>query len=373
MPASPLKIAGWRTLTSGYHDRPAIEAILRICQFGALIGHEGQRHSSRIFQKLTSALECPEIVTTGIKAELEKGRLVCYQNDSVLPDNFTTSPLGLIDKSDRSKRRIHHLSYLQDETTSINNGIPGDYGTISYSTIREATAAIQTFGSSCLLVKRDFENAFCHILISLIDVPLLGFEWKRKYYAEQFLPFGLRTVPYLCNLFAEVYYWILADVLRQNAIPAEIIHYLDDFLIILPCQGNYDSYSRIFSELSTRVGLSIKESKSEQGTVASFGGVEFDTAQMVVHLPIAKLNKAWNLVATAISQNSFSLLELQTLTGYLNFVSIVALLGRTFLRRLYNMQLYFLVGKSRHRRLISGQGMLDLRCWLDALERKPER
>ena len=143
--------------------------------------------------------------------------------------------------------------------------------------------------------------------------------------------------------------------------PAEIIHYLYDFLIILPCQGNCESYSRIFSELSTRVGLSIKESKSEQGTVASFGGVEFDTEHMVIHLPIGKLNKARNLVETAISQNSLSLLELQTLTRYLNFVSIVALLGRTFLHCLYNMQLYFLVGKSRHRRRISGQGILDLR------------
>ena len=234
MPASPLKIAGWRTLTRAYPNRPVIEAILGICQFGARIGYEGQRHSSRIFQNLTSALECPEIVTTGIKAELEKDRLVCYQDKSVLPDDITASPLGLIDKSDGSKRWIHHLSYPPDQTTSINNGIPEDYGTISYSTISEATAAIQTFGSSCLLVKRDFENAFRHIPISPIDLPLLGFEWTQKYYSEQFLPFSLRTAPYLCTLFAEVFHWILADVLRQNAMPAEIIHYLDDFLIILP-------------------------------------------------------------------------------------------------------------------------------------------
>ena len=90
-------------LTGAYPDRPVIEAILVICLFGAQIGYEGQWHSSRIFQNLTSALECPEIVTTGIKAELEKGRLVCYQDESVLPDDLTASPLGLIDKSDRSK------------------------------------------------------------------------------------------------------------------------------------------------------------------------------------------------------------------------------------------------------------------------------
>ena len=290
MSASPLKIPGWRTLTRAYPDRPVIEAILGICQFEARIGYEGQRHSSRIFQNLTSALECLEIVTIRIKAELEKGQLVCYPDESVLPDDFTTLPLGLIDKSDRSKRLVHHLSYPPDETTSINNGIPDDYRTISYSTISEATAAIQIFGSSCLLVKRDFENAFRHIPISPIDVPLLGFEWKRKYYAERFLPFGLRTTPYLFYLIAEVFHWIPAVVFRQNAMPAAIIHHLDNFLFILPCQGNCESYSRIFSELSTRVGLSSKKSKSEQGTVASFGGVEFDIEHMVIHLPIGKLN-----------------------------------------------------------------------------------
>ena len=255
----------------------------------------------------------------------------------------------------------------------INSGIPEDYGTIYYNTVSEVTAAIQTLGSSCLLVKRDFENAFWHISISPIDVPLLGFESKRKYYAEPFLPFGLRTESYFFSLFAEVFHFILTDVLGHNAMPAKNIHYLDDILIILPHQCNCESYSRIFSELSTRVGLSIKESKSEQETVASFGGVEFDTEHMVIRLPIWKLNKAQNLVETAMSQNSISLLELQTLTGYLNFVSIVAPLGRTFLRRLYNMQLYFPVGKSRHRGRISGQGILDLRWWLDALERKSER
>ena len=42
-----------------------------------------------------------------------------------------------------------------------------------------------------------------------------------------------------------------------------------------------------------------------------------------------------------------SLIELQQITGYLNFISTVVPLGRTFLRRLYNMQLYFPLG-NRH-------------------------
>jgi len=46
-------------------------------------------------------------------------------------------------------------------------------------------------------------------------------------------------------------------------------------------------------------------------------------------------------VHNAIDQTSLSPLELQRLAGYLNFVAMVVPLGHTFLRRLYNMQLYF--------------------------------
>jgi len=138
-------------------------------------------------------------------------------------------------------------------------------------------------------VKRDFENAFRHIPLSPEDSPLLGLEWQGRYYSEHFLPFGLRTAPYLFNLFAEVFHWIVAHDLQSRGIPGEIVHYLDDFLAILPPHGNPDAYGKPFAELCGTVGLSIKESKSEEGTTVGFGGVEIDTGKMVIRLPAKKL------------------------------------------------------------------------------------
>jgi len=109
------------------------------------------------------------------------------------------------------------------------------------------------------------------------------------------------------------------------------------------------------------VGLTIKETKSEQGMVASFGGVELDTAKMVIRLPTRKLAKAQNLVTAAVNTDVLILVELQTLTGYLNCVCIVTPLGRTFLRRLYNMQIYFPARGRQHRRRISSEANKDLR------------
>jgi len=375
MPAGQLKYKGWKKLIKEYPDNSVTEAILGICQFGARIGFEGVRSSITIHPNLSSAFEYPDVVTAEIEAEVKKNRLRKYCSYNTLPGYFIASPLGLTDKSDGTKRRIHHLSYPPNDANSINSGIPELYGSISYSSITEAISAIQHFGNSCSLVKRDFESAFRHIPVSPLDTPLLGLYWQNTYYAEQYLPFGLRTAPYIFNLFAETFHWILEDELQRMALPAKIVHYLDDFLIILPPATTTDLniYTTRFSELCQEVGLSIKESKNEEGTIASFGGIEMDTENMVIRLPERKLLKAQQLVQNAMDQTSLSLLELQKLTGYLNFVATVVPLGRTFLRRLYNMQLYFPTERSYYRRRISSEAQSDLTWWQKVLAMAPER
>ena len=84
------------------------------------------------------------------------------------------SLLGLTDKSDGTKRGIHHLLYPENCSHAVNSGIPELYGTITYSTVSDAITAIQSFGSQCQLVKGDFESALRHIPVNLIDSPLLG-------------------------------------------------------------------------------------------------------------------------------------------------------------------------------------------------------
>ena len=258
-------------------------------------------------------------------------------------------------------------------TDSINSGIPELYGAIAYSSVSEAIEAIQEFGQNCILLKRDFESAFRHIPVSPLDTPLLGFQWQKTYYSEQFLPFGLRTAPYLFNLFAEVFHWILKHELRQQSLPVHIVHYLDDFLLIAPPHEDLKKYCSMFTSLCNEVGLSIKTSKNEEGRVTSFAGVELDTENMVIRLPAKKLQKAQSLVQDALAKKSLSLLQLQKLTGYLNFVATVTPLGRTFLRRLYNMELYFPRGSRHQKRRLSCEAQKDLAWWDMVLKQAPHR
>ena len=177
MPAGQLCHLAWGRLTREYPDRDVIKAIIGICLFRARIGYEGEHNTITIHQNLSTAFEFPEVVTTVIQAELTKHRLRLYTSYNQLPWFFTASPLGLTDKSDGTKRRIHHLSYPENSSHSVNGGIPELYGTITYSTVSDAITAIQAFGSQCQLVNRDFESAFRHIPVSPIDSPLLGLHW----------------------------------------------------------------------------------------------------------------------------------------------------------------------------------------------------
>ena len=68
----------------------------------------------------------------------------------------------------------------------------------------------------------------------------------------------------------------MEDQLQGQQLPANIVHDLDDFLIILPPTADLISYSKIFNKLAEEVGLAIRKSKNEEGTVASFGGIEID-------------------------------------------------------------------------------------------------
>ena len=109
----------------------------------------------------------------------------------------------------------------------------------------------------------------------------------------------------------------------------------------MPPGTDYKKCTKAFTTLCSTVGLSIKASKNEEGTRVSFAGLEIDTESMVVRLPEKRLLKAQRMVESAMKEKSLSLFEIQRITGYLNFVAATAPLGRTFLHRLYNIELYF--------------------------------
>ena len=129
------------------------------------------------------------------------------------------------------------------------------------------------------MIKQDFADTFHQVPVSPDDTPLLGFSFRDRFYAERFLPIGLRTAPYHFNLFAELFHWILEQHLQVTVegAQARVVHYLDDFVVLLPLGYDWRPASNPFQQLAGEVGLKIKEKKNEEGMVVNFGGVIFDT------------------------------------------------------------------------------------------------
>ncbi len=134
---------------------------------------------------------------------------------------------GATPKRSTKIRRIHHLSWPPG--SSVNDGIPDTEASIIYDGFLTAVRDLVASGPGSLLVKLDLEQAFRQIPVRPADWHLLGFSWRDQLYHDVVLAFGLRSAPYIFNLFAEALHWII-----QRHIPAHICHYLDDFLSIFP-------------------------------------------------------------------------------------------------------------------------------------------
>ena len=72
-------------------------------------------------------------------------------------------------------------------------------------------------------------------------------------------------------------------------------------------------------------------------TTAEFLGIELDSLAIEVHLPLAKLQRARDAVVAMLTRDLIPYVDLKSLAGFLSFAARVVLLGRAFLRRIFNI------------------------------------
>ena len=114
--------------------------------------------------------------------------------------------------------------------------------------------------------------------------------WKRQFFIDLCLAFGLRSACKIFSDFADILQWIL-----QNwALIEFLLHYLDDFFLTGPpesdiCQNNLSKAEMLCAEL----GVPLAEEKTVgPSTVITFLGIELDSIRFEARLPQDKLLKA---------------------------------------------------------------------------------
>lgn len=244
----PLKRDGWRYWMQTHPDRIFADTLTLIIDRGVKIGYEGPKDLFINLPPHPTASNAPDVLDKDLQKQLAHDRLTIIELPLQPPS--VVSPLGLVPKRDGGFRRIHDLSCPRG--SSVNDYIPGSYGSLEYIAVDDAIEAILLVGRGAILIKRDLADAFRHIPIALADRWLLRFLWNRTIYEERFLPFGLRTAPFIFDLFAKALNWMLIAVCLWPL----VIHYLDDFLAILPPNADYTLYERHFDLLCFILGLS---------------------------------------------------------------------------------------------------------------------
>lgn len=202
--------------------------------------------------------------------------------------NFRVSPLGSVTrKRNPDKRRlINHLSWPKG--ISVNDGIPDSEAFIAYDMFERAVQDLKLSGPGSLMAKLDLKEAFRHVPICPEDWHQMGFSWRRQLYYCVVLTFGLRSAPYIFNLFAEALHWII-----ERHIPAMLRHYLDDFFLIF--RPDFDpTLAQHAVEwvmgLGRSLGLCFQDAKTVwPSTCVEFLGLELDSVAMEARLPTAKI------------------------------------------------------------------------------------
>lgn len=102
-------------------------------------------------------------------------------------------------------------------------------------------------------------------------------------------------------------------------------------------------------------------------TSMTFVGISLCSIHLKASLPLDKLRKCKELLLLYSKKNSCTLLELQSLIGYLNFCCSVITCGKAFLRWLINLTIS--IRKPFHHVRLNREVKADLSMWLTFLAR----
>ncbi len=158
------------------HPHPDLAAtIVLALKSGFNIGFGGPR-SSVSSPNLPSALLRPSVVDGKLLKETELGHIAGPFQQPPFPV-MRCSGLGLVPNNVTDWRLIFHLSAPAGE--SVNDHIPPGDITLSYSSIDDAVAMLQSLGPGALMMaKADIKSVFRLCPVRPEDWPLLGMHWS---------------------------------------------------------------------------------------------------------------------------------------------------------------------------------------------------
>ncbi len=249
------------------------------------------------------------------------------------------------------------------EGASVNDGIDGPLGSLTYVSINDAADGIRSLGKGSIMAKVDVRRAYRNIPVHREDRWLMGMRWDRALFVDTALPFGLRSAAKIFTAVADAVEWI-----AKHEGVRFVIHYLDDFLVVgAPSSQECAIALAKLLEIFHRLGLPVAEGKLEgPATCLGFLGFEIDSEVMAIRLPPEKLAKTLELLRQWQGRKACTRKELESIVGKLSHAARVVVPGRTFIRGL--LGLIRGTRQPHHRIRLSLASRSDIQWWLTFLD-----
>ena len=291
--------------------------------------------------------------------------------------NFIQSPIGLVPKDGGADTRlIFHLSYPRrpksQEQISLNANTPKHLTKVKYPDFLCAIKRFIEEGDSCYGAKSDMRSAFRNLgikkkhwkyLVMKAKSPIDG---KWYYFVDKCLPFGAAISCAIFQKFSNSIAHLVGWKVRLNTGETKlVVNYLDDFLFAALKKILCDYQVNTFLKICEQINFPVSMEKTIFGTTQlTFLGLLVDTIRKIVAIPEDKLTKAMNMILSVLNKKSkkITVLRIEKICGFLNFLSKCVLPGRTFTRRLYAA---IKPGMKQHHHInINGEMRMDLEMWL---------
>eukprot|EP00117_Sycon_ciliatum_P030475 scpid16664/ scgid24012/ len=273
-PWTPVHLDRLESALAKHPERAFVNSLVHDMRDGAVIGYSGDR-SHFVAPNLVSAFQNPQAVSTYLSNECIEGRMAGPYTHLPHAD-LRCSGVGVVPKKSGKLRLILHLSAPQG--TSINDGISQDEFSLHYMTVDDAVRLLHRHGKGALLSKVDLRNAFRLCPVAPSDWPLLGIHWDNAFYVDKFLPFGLRSSPFLFNRLADALCWVATNRFNVH----DLLHYLDDFLTVQPPQPPNHARRQFHTLLAVMEHLQVPLAEDldkvcPPSTIVTFLGINLDS------------------------------------------------------------------------------------------------
>ena len=325
-----LNLRKWAEVAEGYHDAEVVDLLTYGFPTSFTGGQLDTAHDNH-----ASAKQYPEHIDHYTTTEVKEGALLGpFSRPPFQPWCQRNALLTRPKKDSEQRRVILDLSWPHPPLHSVNGGTPKDLylgqpHKLTLPTPHDLCQLMKQAGRGCYMFATDVARAYRQLPLDPLDWPLTGFQTRQGYYTDISLPFGLRWAAHCCARVTN----LVTHALQQQGVSSLV--YIDDFVGLTRSKQAAEHQFGQLQDLLQDLGLQEAKHKATSPTQRiTWLGLEFDSRNMTLSIPPAKLQDILTLVQQWQHKSTASITDLRSLLGKLLHVAQCSSPARLFLNRM---------------------------------------